>query len=111
MEQTTVGTDALMEAMALIAAEPAVHWVHGDDLCDCTFQRIGSFTNPYLGKTLKIRLCCIWEKIYEQFPEFVQRIDGYWDDNTLTYNTEPKEWDAADWDMPKHLWNRQTAIR
>ena len=46
---------AIAEALA-IASIPEIQWKHGDDLCDCTFQRIGFWTNPYLAKTLQVRL-------------------------------------------------------
>ena len=101
----------LLEAIAIVSAEPDVHWEHGDDLCNCTFQRIGTWANPYIGKTLKVRMCCIWESIYAQFPEFVQRIDGAWDDNTRMYNPEPQDWDSTDWDMPLHIWHRHLAAK
>ena len=98
---------ALMQAIALASAIPDIRWEHGDDLCDCTFQRIGSWSNPYIGKTLRVRMCCIWERIYEQYPEFVQRIDASWDGNAGVYQTEPQPWDSDEWDMPRALWHRQ----
>ena len=102
---------ALMEAIALVAAIPDVRWEHGDDLCDCTFQRIGSWTNPYIAKTLRVRMCCLWEALYAEHPEFVQRIDAYWDENEQSYKTEPAPWDSNVGDMPRALWHRQIAIQ
>ena len=29
---------------------PGVEWEYHDDLCDCTYQRIGFWTNPYIGE-------------------------------------------------------------
>jgi len=89
---------------------PEVRWVHGDDLCNCTFQRIGEWTNPYLGKTLIIRQCCIWEKLLQDHPEFVQEVNGYWSDNLQEYIPHAFEWTGED-DMPRSLWYRQLAHR
>lgn len=90
---------------------PEVHWLQGDDLCDCTFQRIGEWTNPYLGKTLRVRLCCIWGEIYKQYPQFVQDVDAYYDLNRNDWVAGQQEWDSMDSDMPLPLWYRQIAIR
>ena len=92
------------------AAEPGVMWITGDDLCDCTFQRIGEWANPYLGKTLRVRMCCIWAELYKQFPQFVQEC-GYYDSNRHTYTSEAAEWDSTDMDMPVYLWHRQLATK
>ncbi len=93
---------------ALAAAQlPEVRWVHGDDLCDCTFQRIGEWTNPYLARTLRIRLCCVWKVLAEQYPEHVQEIPGFYDENRDEFVTVPMEWNAEDADMPRALWYRQ----
>lgn len=90
---------------------PEMDWKYGDDLCDCTFQRIGMWTNPYLGRTLKVRLCCIWAKLYTMFPECVQEIPGFMDYNDGDkYIPEPAPWDG-DSDMPRHLWHRQAAVQ
>ena len=103
---------SLLEAAVLdqIDRLPVATWVHGDDLCDCTFQRIGQWTNPYLGKTLRVRICCIWAEIYKQYPQFVQEIDGYYDDNRNAFDPDPIPWNSEDEDMPVHLWHRQLAI-
>lgn len=85
---------------------PEVEWVHGDDLCDCTFQRIGEWTNPYLAKTLTVRFCCIWEEMLASHPHLVQKTNGYHDPNTSKFVTEPAEWDG-DGEMPRALWYRQ----
>ena len=89
---------------------PEIMWEHGDDLCDCTFHRIGSWTNPYLGKTLRIRMCCIWKELYKDYPQFVQEIPAYYDENTDSYEIEPAPWDSEDDDMPVHIWHRQVAF-
>lgn len=89
---------------------PEVRWVHGDDECDCTFQRIGEWTNPYIARTLRVRFCCIWAELYKQFPQFVQEIPAYYDQNTGMLINEPAEWDG-DTDMPRHLWYRQLAVQ
>jgi hypothetical protein len=85
---------------------PEVRWMHGDDLCDCSFQRIGEWTNPYIAKTLRVRFCCIWEELHKQYPDFVQTIPGYFDENDDKIVTDPAEWDG-DTDMPRALWHRQ----
>ena len=103
---------SLLEAAVLdqIDRLPDATWVHGDDLCNCTFQRIGQWTNPYLGKTLRVRICCIWGEIYKAYPQFVQMIDGYYDDNRNAFDLDPIPWNSEDEDMPVHLWHRQLAI-
>lgn len=89
---------------------PEIVWSTGDDLCDCTFQQIGSWTNPYLGRTLRVRLCCIWSHIWADFPEFVQEIPAYYNHNTDRWDTDPMDWNLEGSDMPKHLWHRQLAV-
>lgn len=98
---------AILEALA-VGSLPDVKWKHGDDLCDCTFQRIGTWTNPYLAETLEVRMCCIWNEIYKQYPEYVRTIPAYWDYNTESWETEPRAWDGEE-DMPKAMWHRQFA--
>jgi hypothetical protein len=94
---------------AVIAGELAdAAWFHGDDLCDCTFQRIGMWKNPYLAETLEVRQCCIWAALYKQYPEFVRVLPGYFNENTGEWITEPMEWDGEA-DMPLALWHRQVA--
>lgn len=114
--KTTARTDspAVLQALAILAqpqALPDVHWLQGDDACECTFQRIGSWTNPYLGKTLRVRLCCIWAELYKQYPQFVQHIDAYYDENRHAWVPEPREWDSAEMDMPLPLWYRHLAAK
>ena len=99
------------DVLAAMGNVPEVHWLQGDDLCDCTFQRVGEWTNPYLGKTLRVRLCCIWGELYKQYPQFVQDIDAYYDLNRHEWVPEQREWDSTDSDMPLALWYRQEAIR
>ncbi len=94
-----------------LAQIPDIHWLYGDNLCDCVFQRIGDWTNPYLGRTLRVRLCCIWAEIYKAYPQHVQEIPAYYDENTNTYETEPRAWDSEDADMPVALWLRQMAVQ
>lgn len=94
--------------------ELTAKWEHGDDCCDCTFQRIGEWSNPYLARTLRVRLCCIWEELYKMFPQHVQVIEGccHVDENGMeVWDTVPHEWDSEDGEMPKHLWHRHTAAR
>lgn len=98
---------AVLEAIA-IGSLPDVQWKHDDDLCDCTFQRIGMWKNPYLATTHEIRLCCVWEELAKSFPDFVRTIPGYFNENTQQWETEVREWDGED-QMPASLWHRQLA--
>lgn len=92
------------------AGIPEVTWEYGDDLCDCTFQRIGTWSNPYIARTMRVRLCCIWMEIYKEFPEYVQEIPASWNENTKQFDAKPIPWNAEDADMPTHLWHRQVAV-
>lgn len=98
---------AVIQALS-IGSLPDVEWRHGDDLCDCTFQRIGMWKNPYLATTQEIRLCCVWAKLGEMFPDLVRSIPGYFNDNTQRWETDPWQWDGEE-EMPKALWYRQLA--
>lgn len=114
MTTKTLDSPAVLEALSILAGTkhlPDVHWLQGDDLCDCTFQRIGEWTNPYLAKTLRVRLCCLWGALYKQYPQFVQNVDAFYDENRHDWVTEPREWDSIDCDMPLYLWHRQIAAR
>lgn len=86
---------------------PGFKWIHGDDLCDCTFQRIGEWTNPYIAETLRVRMCCLWERIYAQYPDLVSRLPGFYNANTDKFETEVMAWDSDEVDMPTYLWERQ----
>lgn len=100
-------TPALLEALS-IAELPEVQWKHGDDLCDCVFQRIGMWKNPYLATTQEIRLCCVWAELGKMFPDFVRTIPGYFNENTQRWDTNPWDWNGET-EMPKALWHRQLA--
>ena len=89
---------------------PEEFWDVNDDLCDCTFQRIGMWTNPYLGETLEVRMCCIWAEFYKLFPQFVRVIPAFLDYNKDEWVTEAMEWNGET-DMPKPVWYRQIARR
>ena len=88
---------------------PEITWTHGDDLCNCTFQRIGDWSNPYLGLTRRVRVCCLEQRMLEGNEDLVQDIPGYFNENTGQFEAEPWVWDGED-DMPDHLFMRQTAI-
>lgn len=94
----------LIETMGVL---PEAVWLHGDDACDCTFQRIGMWKNPYLGETLEVRMCCIWAELYKLFPQHVRSTPAY-----LTGDDEwvegQRAWDGEH-DMPRALWYRQLA--
>ena len=97
----------IVEALS-IGSLPDVQWKMHDALCDCTYQRIGMWTNPYLAETLEVRMCCIWAKIYEQFPAQVRTIPAFWDYNQEEWVTEPMEWNGET-AMPRSVWYRQLA--
>ena len=88
---------------------PEFTWTHGDDLCDCTFQRIGEWTNPYLARTRRVRVCCLEDRMLDGNEDLVQDIPGFFNDDTGLFETEPWVWNGED-DMPEHLFMRQTAI-
>ena len=85
---------------------PEVRWTNQDDLCDCTFQRIGEWTNPYIGQTMRVRFCCVWEEFERMWPQHFERIDAGYDHNAKSYVHEPMEWNGED-DMPRSIWYRQ----
>lgn len=94
--------NALLEQQlaSILAPVGEVEWKHGDDRCDCTFQRIGYWQNPYLGVAHEIRLCCAWARLRELWPDLFRDY----------VTNEPRDWDGAA-DMPRALWHRQVAIR
>src|SRR3546814_2933666 len=105
-----MGINHLPPGQICLAGEmPESRWIHGDDLCGCTFQRIGEWTNPYIARTLRVRMCCIWAELYKQYPQFVQEIPAFYDYNNDRFETEPWEWNGED-DMPAALWHRQLAV-
>lgn len=89
-------------------ALPEVYWDVDDDLCDCTYQRMGLWTNPYLAETLEVRMCCIWKELYKMFPQFVRQTPAFFDYNANEWVPEPREWDGES-DMPAAIWYRQMA--
>lgn len=98
-----------MQAAEAISVLPGVNWLLGDDLCDCTFQRIYETTNPFIGSTLRMRLCCLWAELAKNYPELVQEIPAYFNGNLRRWETEPADWDSEEMDMPLYLWYRQLA--
>ena len=104
----------MLEALLLTGHIPEIRWKQDDDLCDCTFQRIGWWTNPYLARTMEVRLCCIWKILAEKNPEIaalVREIPAFDDYNRDCWVSEPAAWDAKDHDMPRALWHRQLSIQ
>lgn len=83
----------------------------GDDLCDCTFQLVYEATNPYIGKTQRVRVCCILAKVQEMFPEFVTLLDGWHDVGRQTLVETPLDWDNDTMAMPPRLWYRALAAK
>lgn len=86
---------ALEQALQIINAQEV--WDVNDDLCDCTYQRIGYWNNPYIGETLETRLCCVWAEFEKQWPQFFRRTQ-----------IEPATWNGET-DMPRSLYVRQLA--
>lgn len=86
---------ALEQAIRIIEAQDT--WDVHDDACDCTYQRIGYWNNPYIGETLEVRLCCVWAEFERQYPQFFRRTQ-----------IEPATWDGEA-DMPRSIWHRQLA--
>ncbi len=80
-------------------------WTHEDDACDCTFQRVGLWKNPYLGETLHVRWCCIWAELYRLFPQFVRVTPAYLSGED-EWQPGVREWDGES-DMPRAIWYRQ----
>jgi len=104
---TEILSPAVVEALS-IGNLPDIQWKMHDDLCDCTYQRIGMWTNPYLAETLEVRMCCIWNELYKQFPQYVRSVPAFWDYNAEQWVTEPAEWNGEE-DMPQSMWHRQLA--
>ena len=105
---TELLSPAVIEALS-IAELPEIRWKIHDDRCDCIYQRIGFWTNPYLGETLEVRMCCIWAELYKQFPQFVRTVPAFQDyNNGDAWVTEAAEWNGET-EMPKALWYRQLA--
>ena len=111
MPTTTAIESAVRDALA--GELPGVQWLQGDDRCDCLYQRIGEWRNPYLGQTHQIRLCCAWDAIAKAIPgvaQAVQTLQGYYDSNRV--EPQPlREWDSDEMDMPLGLWYRQLAVK
>lgn len=101
---------AAADVLAAVASGvlPEVFWDHDDDACDCMFVRIGMWTNPYTSETLEVRMCCIWERLYDLFPAFVRRTPAYLDHNLNEWVATPWAWNG-DGPMPRGLWYRQRA--
>ena len=99
----------VVEALS-IGSLPDVIWRDDDDLCDCEFQRVCQWTNPYIGSTHEVRLCCIWAELYKLFPDHVRDIPASFDLNRQAWRTEPAEWDGET-EMPKAIWYRHLASK
>jgi len=95
----------IVSAMGVI---PESFWDVNDDACDCTYQRIGMWTNPYLAETLEVRMCCIWKELYKLFPQHVRTTPAFKNYNTDEWVLETMAWNA-EFDMPKSIWYRQLA--
>ena len=98
----------------LIKEIPEERWEAQDDLCDCTFQRIYWATNPYLGRTLEVRLCCAWAKLAELFPElkeFMREIPAFDNYADHLWETEPRPWSSTEANMPRAIWYRHLSAK
>jgi hypothetical protein len=101
---------AANDVMLALSVLPEDTWETHDDLCDCTYQRIGFWTNPYIAETLEVRMCCIWRELYQLFPQYVRNTAAFYDYNKDEWVSEPMEWNGED-EMPKAVWYRQLARR
>lgn len=99
--------------MALVSEQDLpMHWLHGDDLCDCMVQRIGEWTNSYTGMTEQYRWCCVWDELMRQVPAlraFRQVVPASYDEHRDEWKPDVEEWDSEIADMPLYLWYRQYA--
>lgn len=84
---------ALEQAVAIIEAQET--WGVNDDLCECTYQRMGNWVNPYIGETYEVRLCCLYAEFEKQYPHLFRR-----------QQVEPAIWNGEA-DMPRSIWHRQ----
>lgn len=98
---------AAADVVAALGVIPENVWDVNDDGCDCTFQRVGMWSNPYIGKTLEVRMCCIWAELYKLFPQYVRETDAYLHGNEWIAGG-PMEWDGEA-DMPRSIFYRQRA--
>lgn len=103
---TNLNHRAAADILAALQMLPETFFEQGDDACDCSFQRVGMWTNPYIAETLEVRMCCIWAELYKLFPQHVRATPAYLDANADAWNPEPRAWDGED-DMPRGLWYRQ----
>ena len=99
----------LLAATTGVASLPEFIWLTGDDKCDCTYQRIGFYTNPYLAVTEEVRLCCLAAEFKKMFPQVFRTTQAYWDLNAAQWVEAPAPWDSQDAPMPVSLWHRQIA--
>ena len=103
----TTATLDPVEIVAALGVIPESFWDNQDDACDCTFQRIGMWKNPYLGETLEVRMCCIWAELYKLFPQHVRTTPAYLVDDK-EWDSRVREWDGEA-DMPEAIWYRHYA--
>lgn len=106
VSQLDVSDAALADIAAALGVLPESFWDTNDDACDCTYVRIGMWTNPYLAETLEVRWCCIWAEMFKLFPQFVRVTPAWLDQNAKAWEPEPRAWDGED-EMPASLWYRQ----
>lgn len=104
----TLSDTAVADIVAAMGVLPEAFWTNQDDGCDCTYQRIGMWSNPYIAETLEVRLCCIWAELYKLFPEHVRVTPAFLNHNTEEWETTPKDWDGET-DMPEAIWYRHLA--
>ena len=113
MVDTAEKSAALLEAARILdpVQIPDVHWIDGDALCDCLFQRIGDWNNSYLGRTQRLRICCMYERILDLVGRDLLQTMPYFDPNRATYRAETAPWDSETMDMPVAYWHRQLAVQ
>lgn len=94
------------DIVAALDVLPEDIWDTNDDACDCTFQRIGFWTNPYMGETLEVRMCCIWAELYKLFPQHVRTTKAW--QHGGEWQPDVWDWNGED-DMPRSIWYRHLA--
>ena len=108
--QTQAQTETKALAGLLAAEIPGLKWDTHDDLCDCIFQRIGFWTNPYIGQTMRVRFCCLWKELAKDYPHLIQEVPHFYNYNTHKYEEKPHEWNGET-DMPRAIWYRHLSTK
>ena len=74
-----------------------------DDECDCLFQNVQEYSNPYYNKTLRFRYCCLLAEFRKQWPHLFEEIEGWWDSERKMWRNEALDPGEQLKHMPGHL--------